>query len=600
VVTVFSLLNAAVSPTLSAQVMTRADYEACQTQDEDAFRKAIEAITIKALDHGLRNFDYRAAVAEEWRKGGLDAIIDGRVDIAVGEVRDETSWGSLIQSLASREKAQELAVAVAERVYRSDAVEAAIESLVVNVSGSVGAAIELASRDAAEPAITCLQAFLGPRFGSTISRVVARDAGHEFDIDPSKRTAEITSADILKQSGGGITGAALLIVRRQLANMGRRIGQRVVGSILSRLVSVVAGGVGLVLIAKDIWDLRHGVLPIIAEEMKSKASKETVQSELAKSIAEQIGEHVKEIGARAAERVVEVWHEFRAAHAKALEIAEKDEHFKRFLNGLKAERLARLDEIVSLLLAAEGEAGILKRLQDGMLDQAVNHLPSPAMEIARETRSLKSALEWSGLAGSRLEEVVELGLYRRAEPASFSGATLARVLGLGDRLAIVRLASIQREARDTLFDLDDTDLKVLARSLAEAELETLARYLTGLGQGPRERVLRAVAKDPSKMQVLASERVRDAVLRSRDQSAAVDMMLRADGILAPLSAYEDMRIAFEGQISPLLVWEKHPAAVIVLALVILILLATLYRLFRPRRRTDAARASTPARPTADA
>ena len=33
---------------------------------------------------------------------------------------------------------------------------------------------------------------------------------------------------------------------------------------LGRLVSVVAGGVGLVLIAKDIWDFRHGVLPIIA------------------------------------------------------------------------------------------------------------------------------------------------------------------------------------------------------------------------------------------------------------------------------------------------------------------------------------------------
>ena len=60
------------------------------------------------------------------------------------------------------------------------------------------------------------------------------------------------------------TAWAILLVRRQLANMAARIGQRLAGSILARLVSVVAGGIGLVLIAKDIWELRNGVLPIIA------------------------------------------------------------------------------------------------------------------------------------------------------------------------------------------------------------------------------------------------------------------------------------------------------------------------------------------------
>ena len=70
---------------------------------------------------------------------------------------------------------------------------------------------------------------------------------------------------MLVEGSEGIAGTVVLVVRRQLANMAARIGQRVVGSILSRLVSVVAGGVGLVLIAKDIWDFRHGVLPIVAE-----------------------------------------------------------------------------------------------------------------------------------------------------------------------------------------------------------------------------------------------------------------------------------------------------------------------------------------------
>ena len=92
-----------------------------------------------------------------------------------------------------------------------------------------------------------------------------------------------------------LAGTVVLLVRRQLANMASRIGQRVVGSILGRLVSMVAGGVGLVLIAKDIWDFRHGVLPIIGTEMKSKETKDKVREELAKSVSEQIGDSIKDI-----------------------------------------------------------------------------------------------------------------------------------------------------------------------------------------------------------------------------------------------------------------------------------------------------------------
>ncbi|MEW5964032.1 MAG: hypothetical protein AB1749_10770 [Pseudomonadota bacterium] len=579
-----SLVSASVQPLFAAPVMTRADYEACQAQDEAAFRTAIEAITVKALNHGLAGFDYRSVVAEEWKKGGLDAIIDARVDLAVAEVRSETSWGSLIQSLGSKDKAQELATAVAERVYKSEAVTSAIESLAVGVGNRVGGAIETAARDAAGPTLTCLQAFLGPRYGSTVSRVVAGDAGRELGLDLAKGSVDIGAGDIIRQSGGGITGAALLLMRRQLANMTTRIGQRMVGSILSRLVSVVAGGIGVVLIAKDFWDLRHGVLPIVADEMKSKTSKDMVQDELAKGIAEQIGEHVREIGAKSAERIVEIWHEFRAAHAKALEVAERSDRFKRYLDGVSADRLGRLDEVVAIALAGEGETGLMKRLEDGSLDEAVVRLAPAGMEIARETRSLADGLAWAAVAGDRLPEVVELGLYRRAKASDFTRASLTRLLGLGDRLSAQRLASISRETRDTLLDLDDRELKGLARGLGESELSTLARYLTGLGKAPRERVLLAVANDPGKMQLLSADRVRAAIVTSRDQSAAVEMMLRDDGLIDPLAAAADMRLAWDGRISPLLIWEKHPVAVVGLGLAALVLLAMLRRLLRPRRR----------------
>lgn len=568
--------------------LTRADYEACQTTDEPTFRKAIETITAKALSKGLASVDYKALVEDQWRAQGLDRIVDQRVDIAVAEVRDETSWGNLISSLANKDKAQALATAVAERVYRSEAVKAGIEGLATGVGRDIGKRLEVASVDASEPALKCLQAFLGPRYGTAVARIVTHNAEGEFQADAGKGAAEVTSGDVLRQSSGGITGAAVILLRRQMANIATRIGQRLVGTILARLVTVVAGGVGLVLIAKDIWDLRHGVLPIVASEMKAPATKEKVREELATALSEQIRDHVGEISVKTSELVIEVWHGFRRAHAMVLETAEKDDRFRAYLDTLSAGELPRLDEVTALVLADEGPAGLQARLANGTLDEAVRRLPAPAMEIARSTRSLATGFEWAAVAGDKIGAVLDHEIYRRAKPSELTSASLTRILEVGDRLAISRLASISRGARDTLFDLDTAELRMLSRNMTESELETLAGYLGGLAKAPRDRVLKALATEPATMKLIASEPLRRAVVTSRDQAAAVEIMLRPQGLVDPVAAYEDMRLAWDGRVQPMLIWEKHPAAVAALALVGLLLVLFLWRLLVPRRRRDAA------------
>lgn len=562
--------------------MTRADYEACQTADETGFRRAIETLSLKALEAGVKGFDYRTSVDRQWRRLGMDDLLAKRVDLAVEEVRSETSWAGLAQSLINSEKAQEISAAVAERVYTSDAMKTAIESLATGVGNEVGQTLELASQDAVGPSLECLRAFLGNRYGSTVAGVVAGDVEHDFGLQTTAGRATVSSGSVIQQSSQGIAGAAMILMRRQLANIAARVGQRLAGSILARLVSVAAGGVGLVLVAKDIWELRNGVLPIVAEEMKSEATKGLVKDELAKTIGEQISAHLAEIASKTADRVAEIWRSFRNAHQKALDIAEKNEGFRSFLDTVKPEQLARLDEVVALVLAKDGEPGVLRRLGDGTLNEAVRFLPEPAMTIARDTRSLDAALGWSALAGDQLPKVLEHEIYKRAAPDGFTRKTLNTLLALDDHVAITRLAALPPEARDRLFGLGTADLKRLARAFSEAELEALSRYLDGLEPEPRARVLAAVAATPGKMQSLAAPRVRNAVLASRNQTRAVDMMLR-DGSGGLDLIVDDARAAWEGQISPVLIWEKHPLAVVGLGLVGVILLLMLRRLFRPRR-----------------
>ena len=563
--------------------ITRGEYEACQTRDETGFRTAIESVTTGALRRGLQGLDYRAVVNDEWRRGNFDEVLSRRVDVAIDELRQETSWTDLITSLASKETAQQLAQSAAERVFRSDDIKRAIEGLAVGVGREVGKRIEIATSDTAEPAIQCLQAFLGPRYGSTVAGVVSRDAAREFQMDPSKASASVSTGQVLAESREGIAGAVILIVRRQLANLATRVGQRIVGAVLGRLVAVVAGGIGVVLIAKDIWELRHGVLPIIANEMKAPATRDKVQDELAKAIGEQIGEHVREIGAKTAERVVEIWHDFRRAHAKVLEISEKDAKFRRFVDTVKPENLGRLDEVAALVLASEGEPAILRRLDDGTLLEAVERMPAPAFEIAREQRSLETALKWQALAGPALSKVIEYELYRRNSPDEFTKTGLERLLRLGDRLAVTRLAALKSGVREPLMELDDASLQKLGRSLAEPELTSLSGYLTGLEKGARQRLLTAVVEQPAKLTAVTPQSVREAILASRDQAAALGVMLRSDSIFDFLIFRDDAVLVKEGRISPRILWARYPVALSLLAFAGLLLFLILWRLLFGRR-----------------
>ena len=550
-----------------------------------AFRGAIEKLTLAGLVKGLANVDYRSLVADEWRKSNMGDVIDKQVDQSIAEVSDENSLWSKATSLFSKEKSTELANTVSDRVFKSESMKRSLEALATGVGGVLGKKIELASSDTAEPAMQCLQAFLGPRYGSTIARVVSKDAGKEFQIDPAKAQAGVSTGQVLADNAGGIAGAIILIVRRQLANMASRVGARVVGSVLSRLVGTIAGGIGLVLIAKDVWDFRNGVLPIIATEMKSKDTKDKIQTELASAMKEQIGENLKEIAAKTAERVVDVWQDFRRAHAKVLELADKNQGFMKFLENLKPEALPRLDEIVALLLGTEGEAGILKRLDDGSLNTAVNVMPAEAFEIARETRSIETALQWSALAGDRLAMLVDYEIHKRAKPQHFTSASLKQLLDIGDKVAVQRLAGLDPTVRAVLFEAAAADLKGLGRSLTEPELVALSKYLTGLEKGASGRVLRAVAQTPSRMTLLARDGVRDGILASKDQSAAVGMMLTADSAMPdPWAIAQHAQLAWDGKVAPQLMWEKHPAVTVSLGLLIVIVLSMLKRLIFGRRQ----------------
>lgn len=585
VVTAIALGLATTAPTFAATTAAiAADPAACRVDDEEAFRAEVDRLTLAALEVGLEDVDYHGLVAEVWHNQAIDSVLDRRIDDAIAQIKEETSWTTIVKSLASQEAARKLAEAVAERTYRSEEMKTAIEALAGGVGEALAGRIELATLDAAVPAVACVRAFLGPRYGTTISLMVADDTGRQFESTAAAGSADISSGDLAVQSKGLIAGTVILIVRRTLANLAKRLGQRVVGAVLSRVVSVVAGGVGLVLIAKDIWDMRNGVLPIIEEEMKSPESKEKVREEIAAAISEQLGAHLSEVSRSTSERILEVWHEFKQAHAKVVDLSQRHGNFKGFIDSVDRGRLTRVDRVVALVLEKEGEPGVLKRLENGTLDSAIKQLPDAALDIANDSKSLDAGFGWQRLAGDDLDKVLAYGMHRVSTPADYTQESFRQLIALDDPVAISRISVLPRVGREALSALAPDRLRALARALTPQEMGAFAGYLQGLGTNAAVRFMSAIADEPQRMKAFASGRVQQSILGSRDQDAAIGMMLRAGALFDLVNMQTDLQLVLDGSISPLLIWDKHPSAVMGTGILVLLLLMTLLRAMSGGRR----------------
>lgn len=570
--------------------LSRSHYEACQTQDEMTFERAVEAVTIEALERGTADLDFKGLVSEEWRRARIDEIVNREVDTAVEAVRAETSFARLMESIINPETAREIATPVAERVYRSEAMKQAMEQLAAGVGRELGRRIEIAAASAGRPAATCIEAFLGSRYGSSVAKVVSNDALRAFGINPETAAANVTPGSVAVEGSGVLAGAVIVIVRRELATLANRILQRLLGIALGRVASSVIGGIGLVLIAKDVWDFRHGVMPIIADEMKSPATREKVQVELVRSIREQIGSETRHIGQRSAERVVEIWQEFRRAHQKVLELAEVNPAFKRVLETVRPERLRRLDEVVALILADPAGKSVEARLADGTLQKVVESFDDPAFQVARDLRSLDSGFAWQALAGDLLPRVVEEELHRRNRADAFTRHALTRLLALADRPTAGRLAALDPVARDALLELPGSDVRSLARGLSDAELQSLAGYIRALDKPIASRLLQVVAARPSAMQILAPDGVREAALRSRDPAVAIELLLRPDGVFEFSRVLEDVMLVRDGRVEARVLVARHPVPLGLAVFGGLLVLSLVWRMLFGRRRP------TPSRP----
>ncbi|MFP3920727.1 MAG: hypothetical protein ACLFU3_03380 [Dichotomicrobium sp.] len=568
-----------------AVITDRPSPSECRQLDDDSVRAAIESITEQRLTAELSGLNYAALVQQHWAETSVERRIDEQIDTAIKEVRDETDWFDRAYSTISKSQAEEFAVAVAEKTYNSEAFRNAMADLTGAIGEDIGGRLERAAADASGPAVSCMRLALEARYGGAIAQSFVQQSEQTLDVASQSGTPDITTGDLVFQGSEAIGGLLLVMTRRMIARMVAQMGRRLAGAIATRIVSSFTGFIGLALIVKDLIDAGRGVFPLIEERMKSDESKQLIKTEIAEAISGFVDENVESISQETASNMFAMWQSFQERYDLLLSLADKNAAFKEFLSQREAQELAKLGEIVELVVEQEGEAAVFRRLEDGSLTTALDQLTLDGVEIARQTRSLDTAIAWSKHAGERIGDVLKFNIYSRIMPEQISRAELDRLIAVDDRTAVYRLAALPGKARERLLSLPPAEIRSLAQRLEEAELLALSRYQNELPDAASRALLDSVSANPERMEKFARRGVQEAVLTSADENAAVDMLLNPGGTFSLFGMVDSFGKVRAGQVQPRVFVEAYTWTLAVAAAALLIFLILVARLIRGRRTT---------------
>ncbi len=585
VLTAASLVIASAAPALSAP--TPVTIDDCKVLNDSDVRDKIRELTETALVAELKDIDYTRLIESRWPEARMEQRIDQSIDAAIAVLRADKSWLDRAYSNISKETAERYATEVAERAYGSEEFKAALAELADLVGKVIGSRIERSTEKVSGPVIACVQTTLQTRYGEALSQVFARETEQSIRVNPTGASARIDATDLAFQGGATISGIILVVTRQVIARMIAGIGARIAGAVATRIISSFTGIIGLALIASDLYNAGDGVFPLIAERMKSAESKTLIKSEIVRVLQTEVTEQLEPIGRETAERIHALWLDFRQKYDKLLSLADQYPAFSAFLKERKIDQLGRLGRIVQIILSSEGEKRIEWRTADGSLNLALLDLDDTGVAIAEDQKSIDIALKWAALTDGKLDQVAATGLHKLIAPDAVTKPQLKTLLALNDKLVITRIAGLEASARDLLLALPAAQLLELGRRLTEPELTAFSDYQRLLSPAAARRVATEIGANPAAMQILAQGGVRSGLMNSRDQLAALDMLLRPPSPIPDvMRVVNDFEIASEGRVDWRIFWYRHMFIVIVLALLSLVLLVVLRRLVfgRPAAR----------------
>jgi len=540
----------------------------CSAVAEETLQDELNTVVQQIFAKQLATLDLDRIVARQWVTLEMDRTLGQAVDLAVARVQSETDLWNKFLSAWSPDLARDLTLAVATYTFDAPTFRAGMDALATAVSADIAGELTLAAADSASAALYCMQTFIDSNYSLALARAFEQRV-QSATTSAQMLDPDAASPDILALIGehrwalGGVgVIVAAQITRRIMTSVAQRISQRVAGRIVGRVLGRVgttvvplAGWIiGAGMIAYDLYDSRDGALPQIQASMKSAEIAAGIRSEVVASIRPELQTETPELARAVANDLFAEWRTVKRNIRQVLDLAAEDAAFADLLASLQSqEQLAKLVQLVGLLLAGEGRVALDAAVADGSL-RRVLELPDAAMTLVRDSGSLQVALDWSDAVGSRLTEVVALELHKHLTPDAVDRAQLDALLALKDKTAVARLAILPAETSAELLKIADANLVALANLLTPDDLAWLAGELPTLSTAQRNQLIARILSQP---EVIEPLRRLGSVAQLADAASLDDAITFLIGSQRGLDYLADGGAVITGAVAPQLFWAKY-------------------------------------------
>ncbi len=532
-----SALPAHAQETPAATPAASSTLQECSTVSEETLLDELNSVTQAVFADALARVDIQAIVDDQWAEQGLTPIVRVEIDRAVERVRQDTDYWNTFLSGWSAEKARALSLAVANRAFASEPFRQGIEGLSTAVAEAIAQGISTISAEGSSAALYCLQTFIqgsySPALLAAFQDEVAAATGAVSDAPPGvdPTLLSVIGEHRLALGGIGVIIAAQVarrIVTRIATNMSRRVAGRVTGRVLGRLGTTVIPLAGWIIgggmLIYDVWDSANGALPQIQETLKSEEVMVGIRTEIADAIRPELELEIPTVAREIANDLYSQWLAVKRDIRVILELAGENAAYAELLDSTETEEdLARLVSVSSALLTSGGQQAVLDAAESGALQRALE-LRADITPIVQATGSLDAALAWNESAGTLLDDVVRLEIYKGKQPGALDRATLQRLIAVQDPAVVARLALLPLEQLTALLALSGESLRALGAALTPEQLGWLAETVAGLEPEARNALVARLVSDPSIIAQLQQTNLLDVLPPGADLDTALGFM----------------------------------------------------------------------------
>jgi hypothetical protein len=522
---------------VQAHLLAQSDQtlQECTQVDEAALQDELNRVTQQIFSRALDEVDLATIVNQEWQRVDIDPLLDAEVDHAVERIKSEQALWDKFLSGWSADKAEELTRAVAGSAFESEAFAQKVEALSLAVADELAAQIAVLSAESVSAAFYCLQTFIADNYANVLVRqfedqVRTATENIEFASSSELDTSILGVLDQHKTALGGIgVIVAAQIARRIVQNIGQQIARRVAGRIAGRvlgrigteIIPIVGWIVGTGLIAYDIYSSRDGALPQIQEQLKSAEVKAGIRDEIVAAMEPEFRREAPQIARDVANDLFSQWSAVKRNIRQVIDLTATDPAFAALMEQLETpDELAQLVNLVGVALPALGQEAFHQAVADGTLAQVLRQPPG-TIQLVEATKSIDTALAWSALAGSMLDQVVEYELYKHKTPVELTRPLLEKLLALDNRATIEKLALMDLPDIESLLTVSTSNLNALAAALSAEDLKVVARFLPHLNQEQRNELISRLISSPSLAGLLESTAVQQQLVASSNIQASL-------------------------------------------------------------------------------